>query len=271
MYDIVVENSIGGKVTPNRTTAPSGSSVTLNVQPNDGYTLENITVIDDLAKNIDIDDKNTFYMPSSNVTVKATFTESSENITNDENVVTNDEKDCPSSAFADLQQNAWYHQAVDFVLENGLMNGYNNTEFAPNNNISRAQLAQILYNKQGRPEVNGNSVFTDVPKGEWYADAVNWAASEGIVNGYGNGIFAPNDNITREQLAVMLWQYAQKPNYNNKELTFHDVAQISDYASDALYWAVENGILNGYEDSTLRPKGLATRAQAAQMLKTFID
>ncbi len=268
MYDITVENSVGGKVTPSRTTAPSGSSVTLNIQANSGYTLENIVVTDELSKTVAIDDKNTFYMPSSNVSVKATFTETADNT---ENVETNDEKDCPSSTFVDLQQNAWYHQAVDFVLENGLMNGYNSTEFAPNNNISRAQLAQILYNKEGRPAINSNNVFTDVPENEWYADAVNWAASKGIVNGYGNGIFAPNDNITREQLAVMLWQYAQKPNYNNKELSFHDVQQISDYASDALYWAVENGILNGYEDSTLRPNGLATRAQAAQMLKTFID
>ena len=268
MYDITVEDSVGGKVTPSRTTAPSGSSVTLNIQANSGYTLENIVVTDELSKTVAIDDKNTFYMPSSNVSVKATFTETADNT---ENVETNDEKDCPSSVFVDLQQNAWYHQAVDFVLENGLMNGYNSTEFAPNNNISRAQLAQILYNKEGRPAINNNSVFTDVPENEWYADAVNWAASKGIVNGYGNGIFAPNDNITREQLAVMLWQYAQKPNYNNKELSFHDVEQISDYASDALYWAVENGILNGYEDSTLRPNGLATRAQAAQMLKTFID
>ncbi len=272
-YDIIIENSLGGKIIPSRTTASKGSSVTLNIQADTGYTLEKITVTDALGETIALDNKNMFAMPNSDVNVKASFITSIQTTeamkpTESVEVI---EAECPSAAFADLQQNAWYHQAVDFVLKNGLMYGYSDKEFAPNDTISRAQLAQILYQNEGRPAINTNSIFTDVPENAWYATAVNWAASKGIVNGYGNGIFAPNDTITREQFAVMLWQYAQNPDNNAKELSFHDGQQVSSYALHAIYWAVENGILHGYEDNTLRPKGFVTRAQAAQMLKTFID
>ena len=105
----------------------------------------------------------------------------------------------------------------------------------------------------------------------WYAGAVRWAAGQGIVGGYGNGTFGPNNPITREQLAVMLWRYSGSPAATNKELHFSDEAEIGGYAQEALRWAVENGILNGYGDGRLGPKGQATRAQVAQMLKNFVE
>ena len=179
--------------------------------------------------------------------------------------------DCPSHGFTDLGgAEAWYHEAVDFVLRNGLMSGYTSTLFGPDENLSRAQLAQILYNKEGKPSVTGNDVFTDVDNGAWYAPAITWAAGSGIVGGYGDGTFGPNDNITREQLAVMLWRYAGNPAATDKELHFTDAGKVSRYAAEALRWAIENGIINGKGGGILDPQGLATRAQTAQMLMNFM-
>ena len=104
-----------------------------------------------------------------------------------------------------------------------------------------------------------------------YSDAITWAAANGIVSGYGGGKFGPNDNITREQLATILWRYSKSPAATNKELHFNDADEISGYALDAIRWAVEHGILNGFGDGRIGPKGLATRAQVAHMLKNFIE
>ena len=180
--------------------------------------------------------------------------------------------DCPSRGFTDLDiVGTWYHEAVDYVLRNGLMSGYGNGLFGPDDTLTRAQFAQILYNRAGKPAVTGGSGFTDVPDGKWYAPAVAWAAANGIVGGYGSGLFGPDDNITREQLAVMLWRYAGSPAATERELRFTDADKAGGYALEALGWAVENGVLNGYGDGRLDPGGLATRAQAAQMLKNRIE
>ena len=158
-----------------------------------------------------------------------------------------------------------------YTLQNGLMGGYSDGRFGPNDNLSRAQLAQILYTKNGKLLANGGSSFSDVVAGAWYADAIPWAATNGIVGGYGDGRFVPDDNITREQLAVMPWLYSGSPAATNKELHFNDESEISGYALEALRWAVENGILNGYGDGRLGPQGQATRAQVAQMLKNYLE
>lgn len=112
--------------------------------------------------------------------------------------------------------------------------------------------------------------YDDVATGAWYTEAVRWATSQGVVSGYGNGMFGPNDNITREQLAVMLWRYAGSPAATDKELHFPDADKAGGYALEALCWAVEKGVMNGYGDGRLGPQGLATRAQVAQMLKNFL-
>lgn len=172
--------------------------------------------------------------------------------------------------YSDVAQGAWYYDAVRFVTENGLMSGFGNGLFGPDEALSRAQLAQILYSKEGRPTATG-TLFTDVAAGMWYANAIAWAAEKGVVSGYGDGRFGPDDNITREQLAVMLWRYAGSPAPSAKELDLVDSSGASPFALDALRWAVENKILSGYGDGQLAPQGPATRAQAAQMLKNFIE
>lgn len=270
-YAITVEKSEHGKVTSNRTNASNGSTVTLTVTPDSGYVLDTLTVTDSRGNTIKLTSqsggKYTFTMPSRAVTVKATFAP----LPDDTQKPCDGGADCPSRGFTDLGSvGTWYHEAVDYVLRNGLMGGYGNGTFGPNNNLTRAQFAQILFNKEGRPVVNYLLQYGDVAEGAWYTEAIRWATSRGIVGGYGNGTFGPNDNITREQLAVMLWRYAGSPAATDKELHFTDADQASGYALEALRWAVENGIINGYGDGQLAPQGLATRGQVAQMLMNFL-
>lgn len=259
-YRIDAPSKITGgtiKITP--TSARENQRVTITVKPNTGYILEQLTATNNKGDALTLADKGdgkyTFIMPKGKVTVNAVFQPI--------------EKPW-SNPFQDVTADMWCYNAVRFVSENDLMNGISSNLFAPNTNLSRAQLAQILYNKEGRPEVE-KATFTDVPDGEWYSNAVAWAAEKGIVSGYGNGLFGPGDNITREQLAVMLWRYAGSPAATNKELHFADTNEISSYALDALCWATENGIINGYGEGELAPKGEATRAQVAQMLKNFLE
>lgn len=136
--------------------------------------------------------------------------------------------------------------------------------------LYQENMTGILYNKEGKPSVAESSAFTDVAPGEWYSNAVTWAAASNIVGGYGNGLFGPGDNITREQLAVMLWRYAGESAAANKELHFNDADEASGYALDALRWAVENGIINGKGGGILDPRGQTTRAQIAQMLMNYL-
>ena len=271
-YAVTVEKAEHGKVSSNRVNASGGSTVTLTAAPDSGYVLDTLTVSDSLGNKIKLtaqgSGKYTFTMPSRAVTVKATFVP----LPDDTQKPCDGGASCPSRSFTDLGSvGTWYHEAVDYVLRHGLMGGYGNGQFGPDNHLSRAQFAQILFNKEGRPLVDYLLQYGDVPEGAWYAGAIRWATSMGIIGGYGNGMFGPDDPITREQLAVMLWRYAGSPAATNKELHFSDESEISGYAMEALRWAVENGILNGYGDGRLGPQGQATRAQVAQMLKNFIE
>ena len=177
-------------------------------------------------------------------------------------------KPATDPVYNDIPANAWYNDAVSFVTEKGLMSGTGMNTFAPNDNLTRAMLAQILYNNEEKPTTSG-SLFTDVQSGVWYAEAISWANQKGIVRGYGNGQFGPDDNITREQLAVMLWRYAGEPTSNASLNRFTDMDKVGDYTLTALQWAVEKGIISGKGNGTLDPTGNATRAEAAQMLMKY--
>ncbi len=174
-------------------------------------------------------------------------------------------------SFADVVPGAWYENAVNYVVGNNLMVGIGNDQFGPNEKLSRAQLAQVLYNKEGKPAVTSTNMFTDLASGAWYVDAVNWAASEKLVAGYGNGKFGPNDPITREQIAIILYHYADSPATTGTLDGFIDSSQASDYAVEALKWAVENGILSGKGNGILDPRGNATRAEVASMLMKYCE
>ena len=274
-YAVTVEKAEHGKVTASPSRASSGTPVTITVTPDEGYELEKLTVTDSKGSEVKLTDKGNskyaFDMPNSKVEIKVVFRKIAPVWENCPGGV-----DCPAYSYGDVDTSAWYHEAVDYVLVNGLMSGYGNGVFGPNDHLSRAQLCQILYNKEGRPAVTGSSVFIDITDGAWYADAVTWAAENGIVGGYGGGLFGPEDNITREQLAVILYRYAQAKGYDvsvgedTNILSYTDALEISEYAIPAMQWACGAGIINGTGDgSTLSPQGQATRAQIATMLMRF--
>lgn len=178
---------------------------------------------------------------------------------------------CPCDSFYDLDNTAWYHTYVDFALENGLMNGVGNGKFDPNGSLTRAMLVTILYRVEGEPSVAGMSnPFRDVPAGQWYTKAVIWAASRGIVNGISATRFAPDENITREQIATILHRYSGSPTVSGNLNTFRDSAQISAYAKKAMQWAVGLGIING-SDGALEPGKNATRIQIAAILCRYLS
>ena len=178
---------------------------------------------------------------------------------------------CPSEQYSDLDVTAWYHEGVDYVLLNGLMNGMSSREFAPEGKLTRAQLVTILYRMAGSPSVEGlKNPFTDVPGGSWYTDAVIWAAEEGVVKGTSKTTFSPEVSITREQIATILYRYAGAEAVSENHLAgFRDADKISPYAADALNWAVAKGLINGMGDGTVAPGETATRAQIAVILMRF--
>ena len=182
-------------------------------------------------------------------------------------------EDCPSAHFTDIGAGDWYHEAVDFAVENGLFGGMSATTFEPNTAMTRAMLVTVLWRYEGSP-AEGTTSFTDVPDGQWYTDAVAWAAHNGIVGGVGNNRFDPNGNITREQMATILFRYSNSlglDTSDREELDyFPDGDQVSAYALDALSWAVSTGLINGSEGKLL-PQGNATRAQVATILMRFIE
>lgn len=176
-----------------------------------------------------------------------------------------------SKDFTDVPPASWAADAVAFASAHELFSGTSETTFEPDQAMSRGMLATVLYSLEGCEAQDLTSKFSDVSNDTWYADGVAWATENGIANGYGNGQFGPNDSITREQFAVMLWKYAGSPKASGQVLEFTDADQASGYALEALSWAVENGILNGCADGQLAPGETATRAQAAQMLKNFME
>lgn len=177
-----------------------------------------------------------------------------------------------SGSFVDADKQAWYYPAVRYVCYYGMMNGTSTESFAPESDFSRAQMAQILYNLEGRPQTI-QVMYTDVSQDAWYAAAISWAMQSGILTGYGDGRVGPDDAITREQLAAILYRYAGQMGYDTSAQAdlsgFADVDAVSAYARLPLAWTYATGIVNGTDATTLALGGTATRAQAATMLMRF--
>lgn len=245
-YLITVDKTVGGKVTVNPGRADKGDEVTITVKPNDGYELDQLSVTDKDGDSVKVTNKGngkyTFTMPGSQITIKATF------------------KAAESSAldnFTDVNSNAWYADAVEFVIEEGLMTGTSDTTFAPDTSMSRAMIWTVLAAYNGANTSGGNP---------WYAPSQQWA----MINGVSDGS-APNGSITREQLAVMLWRAAGSPSTSKNLTGYADANAVSDWAVEALAWAVDNGIISGMSGSSLAPQNTATRAQVAVMLMQFVE
>ena len=263
-YTVSVEDTDNGSVKVSPTRASKGSTVTVTVKPDEGYELDELTVTDKNGDSVKLTDKGdgkyTFQMPASKVTVEAVFT-----------AVEPEPEGLP---FTDVTSGDWFYDAVAYVYDKGMMEGTTDTTFAPAMNLTRSMIAQVLYNLEERPEAPGAAGFPDVAAGAWYADAVNWAAARGIVKGYDTGAFGPEDSVTREQLAAILYRYAQAKGYDTTQggmavREFSDSASISDWAQEAMAWAVNAQVLSGKGNGVLDPQGTATRAEVAQMLMNF--
>ena len=189
-------------------------------------------------------------------------------------IISSGEKDCPSRSFRDLDTTRWYHEAIDTMLREGLMNGTGNELFEPNGTLTRAMLVTILWRSEGKPAASAQTSFTDVPAGAYYAEAVRWAAANGVVKGVSSTEFGPSKNITRQELVTILWRLAAKKGLNtsNAGLTvpeFADRSQIAAWAAEAMSWGCTRGILTGKSANRVDPTGTATRAEAAAMIVRF--
>ena len=187
----------------------------------------------------------------------------------DDLLITFGPDDCYFETFTDCTDE-WYHEAVDFAVDNGLMGGVGNSQFDPNGNMTRAMMVTVLYRMAGSPAVSGPSSFTDVPENTWYSDAVAWAQDNGIVLGVLANKFAPNAYVTREQIATILWRYENQPKAEADLAAFADADSISDYAVEAMTWAVSEGIFNG-DNGNLKPTDCATRAEFACIVMRYLE
>ncbi len=178
-----------------------------------------------------------------------------------------------AAPFADVAEDDWYYDSIRYVYQNGMMNGVGDAEFAPDTETSRAMTVTILWRMEGCPTVNVPMTFADVEDHAWYTEAVRWASSAGIVNGYSETRFGTNDTITREQMAAILSRYASYKGLDTSSETeiavFQDHANVSDWAGEAMQWSVGCGLIQGIGDGTLYPQGSATRAQTATILMRF--
>lgn len=260
-HSITISTDGKGQVT-GPASAAEDDKVTLTVKPGADKELYDLKVTDEDGKAIAVTKVNdttyTFTMPDGKVTVAATFgCDGGDN--------------CPSKAFTDLGDKQWYHDSIDYAVEHGLLEGTSATTMEPNATLIRAQLAQILYNIEDKPAVTGEMVFEDVPASEWFYSAILWANQNEIINGTSPTTFEPLENISRQDLALMLYRYAGEPKVTGDLDGFTDGDQVGDWAEEAMAWAVAEGIVQGDTPTTLNPTGTATRAEAAAMLQRFLE
>ena len=182
---------------------------------------------------------------------------------------------CPISKFSDAAATAWYHDGVHYVLENGLMQGVEDNLFEPYSSTTRAMMAQILFNMEGRPSTDHEPDYTDVYSGMWYTEAVRWASSEDIMEGYGGGLFGPDDEMTREQLVTIVYRYAGYKGVDVSELSdftgYTDVNKIGGWALNGMRWAVGCGAVTGRTETTLNPQDTANRAEIATIIMRYCE
>lgn len=265
-YKVTTSAVNNGGVNASPSNAEKGAAITITLSPDKGYKLDKLTVTDGSGKTVSTVKKSdtvyTFTMPASAVKVGVSYVKATET---------------PSETkFNDVSANDWFASAVDYVTGKGMMNGTADNTFSPKANTTRGMVVTVLYRLENQPSTSAAS-FTDVASGAYYANAVAWANANGIVSGYGSGKFGPNDKVTREQLAAILYRYAQYKKYDvsvgedTNILSYDDAQSISSYAIPAIQWACGAGVVTGKSGSKLDPKGNATRAEVAAMLMRFCE
>lgn len=262
-YTITASAGTGGSISPSGSVSVrEDTDKTFTITPDSGYHISDVLVD---GKSVGAVTSYTFEDVQKKHTIEAVFA-----------------KDNPDTGvnnpFTDVHPDDWFYEAVMFVYQNNLMNGTSATTFSPNDATTRAQIATIFYRMAGSPAVENTNPFTDVPYGpgtDWYYDAVLWVQQNGIMQGYGNNLFGPNDPVTREQLAVIFYNYAKFKGYDTTtsgDLSgFTDAGDLSPWAQEAMKWAVGSGVMSGKGNGILDPKGTATRAEIAAMLQNFIE
>lgn len=265
-YKVTTSAVNNGGVNASPSSTEKGATITITLSPDKGYKLDKLTVTDGSGKSVSTVKKSdtvyTFTMPASAVKVGVSYVKATET---------------PSKTkFNDVSANDWFASAVDYVTGKGMMNGTADNTFSPKANTTRGMVVTVLYRLENQPSTSAAS-FTDVASGAYYANAVAWANANGIVSGYGSGKFGPNDKVTREQLAAILYRYAQYKKYDvsvgedTNILSYDDAQSISSYAIPAIQWACGAGVVTGKSGSKLDPKGNATRAEVAAMLMRFCE
>ena len=284
-YDgyITIINPKNGEVSVSDDWADEDEKITLTITPDKGYVVDKIEIVDaegdkiDAKKVEDKDDKYTFRMANCDVTVTVTFKEEGKTTEDTDKEEDKDDETTETTKlnFTDVKESDWFFKGVEYVVDKGIMSGVSENEFAPSGKLTRAMLVQMLYNMESRPACDAENAFIDVPVGQWYTDAVIWANDAKIVSGMGEGLFAPNMEITREQMVAMLYNYAKYKGYDvtaSADLsTFADNASVSAWAKPAMQWAVAEGYISGMGDNQLAPQGTATRAEIASVIMRFME
>ena len=282
-YDgyITIINPKNGEVSVSDDWAYEDDKITLTITPDDGYEVDKIEIVDDEGDKIDAkkvddeDNKYTFRMANCDVTVTVTFKEEGKTTEDTDKEEDKDDEETTELNFTDVKESDWFFKGVEYVVDKDIMSGVSENQFDPSGKLTRAMLVQMLYNMESRPACDAENAFIDVPVGQWYTDAVIWANDAKIVSGMGEGLFAPNMEITREQMVAMLYNYAKYKGYDvtaSADLsTFADNASVSAWAQPAMQWAVAEGYISGMGDSQLAPQGTATRAEIASVIMRFME
>lgn len=265
-YEIFTKVGENGTISVDRY-ATEGDDVTITVSPDEAYLLDELTVTAN-GKEVEVKDNGdgtyTFKMPSADAKIVVTFAEDPD---------WEPEPEEPAMPFTDVNENDWFYDVVLYAYDNGLMTGVSATEFAPNQTTTRGMIVSMLARLEGVTSAE-DAGFADVAENDWYATAVNWAASVGVVNGYEDDTFRPNAAITREQMAAILYNYADYKGYDvsaRADLSdYADAADVSSWAEDVLSWANAEGLINGMTATTIDPQGATTRAQTAAMFERFL-
>ena len=259
-YAITVSEAANATVNVSATQAAAGDKITVTITINEGYEMVSFEVKgasgNDVAAAGFGDGTYTFTMPAEAVTVTLTTKEQA--------------PDCPAAQFTDVDLNAWYHDALDYVLANNLMAGYDEKSFGPNDPLSRAMVAQIFYNLEGQPAGDYVNPFPDVAESKWYRNAISWAYANKVVAGYGDGLYRPEQDVTREELVQIFFNYAKAKGWNNGEQSdltaFADHLKVADWHEEAVSWGVAAKLLTGKGGNKIDPRVDSLRCEAAQML-----
>lgn len=258
-YPPVIPTTGNGDVTVSPTRPERGDTVTVTVEPDDRYKVEDVTVTDRNGDAVEVSLKDdgtyTFVQPAGKVEIEVTYA-----------------VDMP---FTDVPKDAWYIDGAEYVYAHYIMNGTGETTFGPNTTVSRSMIVQILHNLAGNPDVEGDTDFTDVSDDYWSAKAIAWASGNGVVNGFEDGTFRPDESMTREQMAAILQNFASQMGLDvsaSGDLSnFTDIPEGEHWSRDALAWAYAEGLLAGTSDSTMDPAGQASRAQIAVIMTRFCE